>query len=497
MKKILFAIAVLALLYPLVAWLMGVAIERRIAQFSDQGQSMLPQLRLIQRSQHGVLTSDEDASYEIGSTIKVTRHYHRGWFSSVDDATLEMSSAALDALTALKPAAAISSNDGSEHRTFRLLLRSVIQHGPFCGSKCFALAGAETHARFTGPLQASLPMTIRSRFGFFGGGMTTVSSPAFDHMQIGQDVNLSWGGVEGTMHYGARQDWYDLAASVPSLRLEGAKGTLKIDGMSFDVHSKRLLRTLYGGDSRIEISRLIVSGMEKAQNLSISNLLFATQNHAPDGFMNVGYQMGMGEIVTQPLTLSSAHADLTWKHLGLDSLESLVAAIREAGQQNTSVAPAVRAQTMMAAIRQPLEALLLNQPEMDIDRMSAATTQGQGLITGVIRLVGASAADFEAPAMLLRKLDVRLDVAIDEAFLSSLPGAGANASTQLQPMIDQGYITRTNGTLRTQILFRGGQPSFNGKPFNPARKISSLTVDFTAAPTSYLYERKRPSQSTI
>jgi hypothetical protein len=40
---------------------------------------------------------------------------------------------------------------------------------------------------------------------------------------------------------------------------------------------------------------------------------------------------------------------------------------------------------------------------LDIDRMSAATAKGQGLITDVIR--------------------VRLDVAVDEAFLSSLPGA--------------------------------------------------------------------------
>jgi hypothetical protein len=63
---------------------------------------------------------------------------------------------------------------------------------------------------------------------------------------------------------------------------------------------------------------------------------------------------------------------------------------------------------------------------------------------------------------------VRLDLAIDEAFLSSLPGPGANALTQLQPMIDQGYITRSNGALRTQILFRAGQTTFNGKPFNPS-----------------------------
>jgi uncharacterized protein YdgA (DUF945 family) len=136
--------------------------------------------------------------------------------------------------------------------------------------------------------------------------------------------------------------------------------------------------------------------------------------------------------------------------------------------QDSSVTPAARTQRMMAALKQPLEKLLMEQPEMDVDRLSGASVQGQGLVTGVIRLVGVEAADFETPALLLRKLDLRLDIAIDEAFLSSLPGPAANALTQLQPMIDQGYITRANGALRTQILFRGGQPAFNGKPFNPA-----------------------------
>ena len=388
-----------------------------------------------------------------------------------------MSSAALDALPALRPAVATTLSGGSERTPFRFSLRTVIHHGPLCGSKCFALAGAETHVSFTGLLQASLtrlfgneePITIHSRFAFFGGGSATMSSPAFEHAQIGQDVRLSWGGLDGTMHFGARQDWYDVAATAPSLRLEGAKGTLQIDGMSLDVRAKRALRTLYEGDSRMELKRLSVTGADKARQFTVNDLLLASENHAQDRFMSASYQLGAGAVVTQPLTLSSAHVDLTWKHLGLDSLESLIAAMRASGQeQNASVPPAARAQSMMAALKQPLEALLLEQPEMDIDRVSVATAQGQGLVTGVIRLVGVSAADFEAPALLLRRLDVRLDLAIDEAFLSSLPGAGANALTQLQPMIDQGYITRSNGALHTQILFRGGQPTFNGKPFNPA-----------------------------
>jgi uncharacterized protein YdgA (DUF945 family) len=477
MKKILITVAVLVLLYPVVAWLMGFAIERRVESLAEQGQLMVPQLQLIQKTRHGVLTSDQDSSYELGPSLKVTRHYHRGWFSSVDAATVEMSGGPLGALSALQPAVAIALNSGSEHTPFRFSLRTVIHHGPVCGSKCFALAGAETHISFNGPLQASLtrlfgneePITIRGRFAFFGGGSATMSSPAFEHAQIGQNASLGWGGLDSTMHYGARQDWYDITATAPSLRLDGAKGTLQIDGMSLDAHGKRLLRTLYEGDSRMEMKHLSVTGPDKAQQVTANDLLFVNQNHAQDGFMSMGYQMGAGAIVTQPLTLSSAHIDVTWKHLGLESLESLIAAMRTAGQQqNASVAPAVRAQSMMAALKQPLQALLLEQPEMDIDRLSAANAQGQGMVTGVIRLVGAGAGDFDKPALLLSKLDVRLDLAIDEAFLSSLPGAGANALTQLQPMIDQGYITSSNGALRTQILFRAGQTTFNGKPFNPA-----------------------------
>jgi uncharacterized protein YdgA (DUF945 family) len=477
MKKIVIAVAILLLLYPVAAWLLGFAIEQRIEGLADQGQLMVPQLHLIQKSRNGVITSDEDASYELGSTLKVHRHYHRGWYTSVDEATVEMSGAAFDALPALKPAVATMSGGGSGHPPLRFSLRTVIRHGPICGSKCFALAGAETRVIFTGLLQASLtqlfgteqPVTIRTRLAFTGGGSATMSSPAFEHAQVSEQARLSWGGLDGTMHYGPRQDWYDISATAPSLSFDGAKGTLQIDGMSLDARSKRLLRTLYEGDSRMEMKRFRVMGADKAQEVTINDLLLVNSNHAQDGFMSVNYQLGAGAIVTQPLTLSSAHADITWKHLGIEPLESMITKIREAGQdQNDTSPPTARAQKMMAAIKQPLEALLIEEPEMDVDRLSAAGAQGQVLVTGLIRLVGAGAGDFEAPARLLRKLDVRLDIAIDEAFLSSLPGPGANALTQLQPMIDQGYIARADGALRTQILFRGGQATFNGKPFNPA-----------------------------
>src|SRR5271170_5621257 len=85
MKKTLVTVAVLVLFYPVVAWVMGFAIEQRVGGLAEQGQLMAPQLHLIQKTRHGVLTSDEDSIYELGSTLKVTRHYHRGWYSSREE----------------------------------------------------------------------------------------------------------------------------------------------------------------------------------------------------------------------------------------------------------------------------------------------------------------------------------------------------------------------------------------------------------------------------
>ena len=106
--------------------------------------------------------------------------------------------------------------------------------------------------------------------------------------------------------------------------------------MNFDARAKRALRTLYEGDSRMEMKRLNVTDVDKARQFTVNDLILASENHAQDRFMSARYQLGAGPIVTQPLTLSSAHVDLTWKHLDLDSLESLVAAMRAAGQLRMS-----------------------------------------------------------------------------------------------------------------------------------------------------------------
>lgn len=476
MKKALIALIIVVLLYPLVAWLMGFAIENRVESLTDQGQQVIPQLHLLQKSKRAGFTSDADSSYELGPTLKLTRHYHRGWYTSVDDTDVEMSSAMLNSLSALGPAAATAANAEPLTSPIRYSLHTVIHHGPFCGLTCFALARADTHVTFTDTLRDSLtklfgnknPITIVSRFAFSGGGSTTISSPSFDHAKTDHDTFLSWGGIEATFHYGARQEWYDLTASAPALNVQGPKGTIEAEAMSLDMRAKRVVHTLYASDSHMKLKHFAATDADKVKQLSIDDVVFTSQDQVQDRFMNVNYQWSAGAIQSRSMTLSSAHADFTWKHLGLDALESFSVAMRSSYQQQNQLhAPAAQAQDMLAALKQPLTALLLEEPEMDVDRLSMAAAQGQATMTGAIHLAGFSASDLDAPMLLIPKLDVRLDTEIDESFLASLPGVGADALTKLQPMIDQGFVTRANGTLRTQLLFQRGQLTFNGKPFSP------------------------------
>ena len=87
MKKIIITVSVLLLLYPVAVWLTRIRHRTAHRSLADQGQLMVPQLHLVQKTRLGVLTSDEDSSYELGSTLKVTRHYHRGWYKSVVEGT--------------------------------------------------------------------------------------------------------------------------------------------------------------------------------------------------------------------------------------------------------------------------------------------------------------------------------------------------------------------------------------------------------------------------
>jgi hypothetical protein len=209
-----------------------------------------------------------------------------------------------------------------------------------------------------------------------------------------------------------------------------------------------------------------VAGVAGKGSFSVDDLRVASNSSASNGYMTLSALTGTGPIVTAPITLSGMHFDFTFRHLEMESLEALTAAMRRANQ-DAAAAPAVRAANMLAVFKTQGLQLLVHQPEIDVDRVSIATSAGEALLTGVLRLQGvgpADIADGADPKAVLRKIEADFDVSIDDALLASLPGGG-NMKDKLQAFAQLGMVTQDGGKLRSKISIRRGELTFNGKPF--------------------------------
>ena len=443
MRKIGIAvIAALVLLYPLAAWLMGFVIEKRIDAAYGQVREKAP-------------------------FASVTEHrYQRGWYSSQDDVTVELFH---DLGTA--PGAA------APFPILRITIHTVLHHGPLCGWNCFGLARADSHLVFSGPLQSAIaklfgslePLSLRSRMGFFGGGSAMLSSPAFKDTVLESGARAAWGGLEADLSYGAGMDSYTVHLTAPRAMYTAADGKgFEAAAMTVDARSRRALRTLYVGDSTLTLGRLAVAGAAGASAFTLNDLRSVSSSGVEGGFMMMASKTSTGALVTSPLTLSGMHFDFTLRHLDEDSLEKLAAGYRQANQ-NSALAPDARKAALTAVLRQHGTALLAQQPEIGIDRISFANAKGEAMLTGVMRLRDVTAADFAEgadPRGIFAKLEAELDLSLDEALLQSLPG-GANGEKQLQALSEQGLVTHEQGKFHAKILFRHGQATFNGKPLRP------------------------------
>ncbi len=445
MKKLLLTVVVLVLLYPAVPWLLGRAIESRITEITNEIPEQAPYLTVVES------------------------HYQRGWYTSTQDVTLE----ALGGMTPGQAAAAALANPSG--KPLRLTIHNVIHHGLVCGATCIGLARVDSTPVFGDDVKAQVEkifgsadaVTVTTRLHLLGGFTTQVSSPAIKDAAVGSDGKLSSDGFVFTLEESGHGDHFKSHGTAPHLLYSGPENAkIEISGIGFDGSSKRALRTLYTGDANFVIKNLSTSGApSKALNLSDFAVTSATK--ASDGYLDAAVTMGTGAVVTAPLTLKSAHFDVTFQHLEMETLEKLTSSLRELRADKT-VDPNERTQKTLGILQTQGAALLTHQPALGIDRISLANASGELLITGGLRLHDFTAADIAPgadPKLLVQKVDIDLDFSCDEAFLKTLPGAGAGLGSQLQAFVQQGLATLDNGKYHTKVVFHQGQATFNGKPF--------------------------------
>jgi uncharacterized protein YdgA (DUF945 family) len=431
-KYTLMAIAVAALAYPGIAWLMGFAIQSRVALSAEELQAQSPYLTLVKQQ------------------------FQRGWFSSVQVVTF-----------------GIVSGPWRQEIT----VRNLIHHGPICGLTCVGLAQIDTHVLWSGEVQTILtkwygatePLTVSSRLGLFGGGKTTISNPALKQSALDGGGDIAWDGARVTIEFTNNNDRLDLQGSAPRLVYTGADGSrVEVRAVSLNSTSKRVLPMLYASDVDTAIDRVDITGPNGINSTTINKLTYAVNTSSDAGYLDMGVKFDTGAITSTIVKLQAAHFDFTMMHLQMQALETINKKVRELNRQ--AGAPATDPGKLLAGLREPIAALMLEHPEIRLDRVGVDTNSGQIRLSGAVRMSGAASADFAEganPKDLLAKVEGDFDFSMDDAALAELPGAGSRPDAQLQALAQQGFMDHSNGRWKSKIRYAHAQVTLNGKPFPP------------------------------
>ena len=440
-KKLAILAIVLVILYPGVVWLLGLATQERMTSELAQLSEQIPWMSIVEQ------------------------HYQRGWYRSQQELTFELR---LPGLLPLPMTVATTPARG-----VRFTLRNVIHHGPVCGSGCFGLARVETSfvpgpqiAPFIARLYGSTaPLSASTRLGFFGGRSSTVSMPPLRDVALKNGSRLDWGGLTFNSDIARHADHIELHGVMPGFSVRSADGKqLSATRLTIEGSSERALGMLYGGRWDIRLGRVLFSA-PGTPAVSVEKIRIAAQAPVDAGFMDLSEQVGTGAFDAAGTQLRELHFDFAFRHLQLAALAQIQDQMRAFNRsRGLTLTPDVGA--LSAALRQPMQHLLLAHPELRFDRVGVSTANGQLLLTGSIRAPGLTASDFAEqtdPRSLVQKLEVDLDLTLDDRALADIPALAAMAQQRLPALRQAGLIAHDNGRWHTHMHLAGGHTTFNGR----------------------------------
>ncbi|HTV52871.1 MAG TPA: YdgA family protein [Steroidobacteraceae bacterium] len=439
-KKLAIILVVLVILYPGTVWLMGILTEQRV----QEALALLPQ--------------------QLPYLLVSEQHYRRGWYRSEQDLTLQL------ALGKLLPVLAASAPTPVSIR-----IHSVIHHGPLCGLSCFGFAridasyvpGSAVAPAISRLYGTRSPVSVRVHLGFLGGEYVRFSTPPLKDVELPKERHLSWGGAVIEARVSGNLDHRSVRATIPDIAIRNADGNaLELSQLALDGSSRRVLGPLYSSQLALTAKQLSyrVAG---PMDFSVQDIRLDAQTPVHQGYMDVIEQISTGTVHSAGADLREAHLDFSIRHAQVKAMAAIQERVQALNQsQGLSLRPATGA--LLTAIREPLQQLLLDKPELRLDAIKIITPHGQILIHGSVRTSGLTAADLSQGMnmlLLMQRIDVSLDVSADDSALADLPGLAGAARQQLPAFEQQGLVSHANGEWRTIIHFGQGRTTVNGKPF--------------------------------
>lgn len=387
-----------------------------------------------------------------------------------------------------------------------------IKHGPFPGMAGFGAATVDTElaldadtrrevARFFGTEQ---PIQAHTSVAFSGASHTHFSVARF-HTTREPGEAVDFQGLTGDVDSSAGALDYDVR--MPSISIASAASApvslhTTLTGTHLHAHAEGAGDvTLRASKSQGEVQSfefaLASPDGSGAHSMSLGPLKFSQDTAFDKGLMNaVARADGVGRI--DDTRLDRIEIQSTMKRFDMATYQGFVRRLLSVDPKTCGKAPDPA--TLMASpeAQAALMRMLSANPEISLDRLVVEVAGKRAELRYAIGVEGFTATDARLP--LLNGLMTRgygtLWVDLPEdwvqrsmAYVARQAGQASGATDQaalaemmLGKVIDQGFVIRDAGMLRSEMAFRAGRATVNGKPVGAAP--SGAVAD--AAPASPL-----------
>lgn len=448
--------AVVAIAYPASAWFLGMQVQ---SSFDEQYRAL------------------EEQPY-----IKVvSRDYQRGLFSATETVTFE-----LKGISELMATPSLGDEAAPPAEPIRFTVRTEIKHGPLPGFSAFGAAVTDSELVLTPEQQKAVaplfgdkkPMQVHTVFKLFGGGVSTLSSPAFTLDTPAKDdekpAHVSWGGIEMTVDFSSHMRQYSIKGDMPGLELKKDDGShAQLTGMHIEGDQQRAfddISNFYIGNSHITLAQFSFNeatqpGEEASSKpMLIKQLTYDIAAPMNGEFVDLIAKVGVETAQIGDQNYGPAHYDFSLRHLHARTTAELYQKLMKwyADPARLIAEQAGNPTAGLETLRDPALALLKYAPEIRLDRLSFKSPQGEANVSANVKLGEIQPDDLANPFALLGKLDAGADLNLPEEFMGDLVGMD-----KLGAFEQMGYVTRDGKLLRSKIAFAKGQLTVNGKPFNP------------------------------
>ncbi len=346
------------------------------------------------------------------------KSYRRNWFGATADTVLRIT---------------LPADAQGKSGTLELTVSSEIRHGPLTWGSGLGLAEIESRVQIDGrPLfPEQNPERLLTRVGLDGSGATQVVLPPLD-MEARDDLpEIHFEGLTGGVEFSAGLDRITSRFSMPMLSLVTAAGQrISFSGVELESRSRRDDNGLMlgdgrfviggfslddpGGDNRIELQGLEISGVSDSQADLVSG--------------QVSYRL-------QRLDMNGSRFGPGLLTLGLDQLSaSALKQIQQGMEQIRRKALPEREQSrqVLGVMLANLEPLLTRNPKLTIDPLTLQAPEGEIKARFSIQPKGLQRQEVANLQALLQKLDGVFELSMPEVYYQMLFRQQAKRALQQQ-----------------------------------------------------------------